>query len=243
MARVHGQSARIYLDEYNLSGRTNKVELIMDQDMPEVTCFEDTGKAFVVGRPGWTANYEGFADYTAAEIDAIIEAAKTGTHNVGIYMAGSGAAGYEGVGILKMQSRESENSDAAKMKWSITGAEGAFLGRGVLISNGLAVTGTGAQTGVSFGGTVAVGKTVRLTSRVIAVSGAGSLTVALQESSDNGGGDPYATIIAGTAQTAVGAVVSTTVAGGTLGAWFRTNVTAFSGFTSVTLRTSVTVLG
>lgn len=241
MARIHAQSTRVYLDQYNLSGRVNKVELTMEQDMPEVTCFEDVGKSFVVGRPGWEADYEGFADYTAAEIDSIIAASLTGTHNVGIYMGGAGAVGYEGIGILKMDRRESDNADAAKMKFKLVGAEGTFLARGVLISNGLAVTGTGAQTGV-LGLSAVSGKLVRLTSRIIAVSGSGSITVALQESSD-GGGDPYATAIAGTAQTALGAVVSTVTAGATLGPYWRTNVTAFSGFTSVTLRTSVTVLG
>lgn len=242
MARVHGQSARVYYDEYNLSGRVNKVDLTFEVDTPEVTCFEDTGKAFVVGKASWEADYEGFADYTAAEIDAIIAAAGTTSHNIGIYFAGASSVGYEGVGMLKMQDRGSEISDAAKMKFKIVGAEGTMLARGGgLLNNGTVVTGTGAQTGLSTI-TAATGKLVRLTSRIIAVSGSGSITVALQESSD-GSGDPYATAIAGTAQTAVGTVVSTVTAGATLGPFWRTNVTAFSGFSSVTLRTSVTILG
>jgi hypothetical protein len=242
MARVHGQSSRVYVDQYNLSGRVNKVELAFDVDTPEVTCFEDTGKAFVVGKAQWEADYEGFSDYTAAEIDSIIAALGTTSHTIEIYFAGAAAAGYSGVGMLKMQSRTSEIADAAKLKFKLVGAEGTMLARGgSLLNNGLAVTGTGAQTGVSTV-TATAGQLVRLTSTIVAVSGSGSITVAAQESSD-GSGDPYATAIAGTAQTAVGSVVSTAVAGGTLGPFWRTNVTAFSGFTSVTLRTSITVLG
>ena len=240
MARVHGQSTRVYVGPYNLSGRVNKVELSFETDTPEVTCFEDVGKAFVVGKAQWEADYEGFADYTAAEIDEILGALGTTAHNIEIYFPGG--VGYSGLGSLKMQSRASEIADAAKLKFKMVGAEGTMLARGgALLNNGVVVTGTGAQTGASTV-TATVGKLVRLTSTIVAVTGSGSITVAAQESSD-GGGDPYATAIAGTAQTAVGSVVSTVVAGGTLGPFWRTNVTAFSGFTNVTLRSSITVLG
>jgi hypothetical protein len=244
MARVHGSNGRIYVDQYNLSGRANKLDLSMEIDLPDVSAFEDSGHAFVAGRPGWELDVEAFADYADDEIDEIINGFLTGTHYVAAYFGGAsaGSNGYEGVGNLTKQSRLSDNNDAAKMKFTFNGAEGTFMGRSSLLNSALAVTGTGAQTGINYGATVPSGTLIVLTSRVVAVSGSGSITVALQESSDNGGGDAYATAIAGSAQTALGVVRSTATAGGTLGGWWRTNVTALSGFTSVTLRTSVAFL-
>lgn len=244
MARVHGSNGRIYVDQYNLSGRANLLELSMELDIPDVTAFEDSGHAFVAGRPGWELDVSEFADYADDEIDEIVNALSTSTHNVGAYFgsATAGSVGYEGVGVLVKDARMSEGNDAAKMKFMFRGSGGTFLSRASLLNSALAVTATGAQTGINYGATVPSGTLIVLTSRIVAVSGSGSITVALQESSDDGGGDAYATAIAGSAQTAVGVLRSTATAGGTLGGWWRTNVTALSGFTSVTLRTSVSFL-
>ena len=242
MARVHGSNGRIYVAQYNLSGRANKLDLGMEIDVPEVTAFEDVGKAFVAGRPGWDLSVEAFADYVDDEIDEIIAAIGTSTVHVGAYFGGpaAGSVGYEGVGALKSHARMSENADAAKMKFDFMGAEGVFLGRACKLNEATVVTGTGAQTGLSFMA-AATGALVVFTSRVIAVTGAGSITMVLQESSD-GGGDPYATAVTNTAQTTMGSVRGTAVAGATLGPFWRTNVTAFSGFTDVTIRTSVAIV-
>jgi hypothetical protein len=160
-----------------------------------------------------------------------------------MYFDGSaaGSRGYEGTGVLKKHARMSEITDAAKLSFTATGSDQYFIGRAMKLNEATAVTGTGALTGQNHM-QAASGDIVFLVSRVIAVSGSGSITVALQESSDDGGGDAYATHTAGTAQTAVGAVVTAAAAGGTLGAWWRCNVTAFSGFSSVTLRTAVGVV-
>lgn len=242
MARVHGSNARVYVDQFNLSGRSNKLELDFELDGPEVTCFEDSGKAFVPGKAGWKLSVDSFADYTDDEIDEIIAALSTSAHHVGAYFDGSaaGSHGYEGIGILKSHSRLSEIADAAKMKWMLDGTSGYFMGRAMKLNEATAVTGTGAQTGQQHTSAVS-GALVLFTSRVIAVSGSGSITLALQESSD-GSGDPYATAVTNTAQTALGSVMGVATAGATLGPYWRVNATAFSGFSSVTIRTAVAII-
>ncbi len=44
MARVHGESARIYVDEFNLSGRANSAELTFELPSSEVTALEYAAK-------------------------------------------------------------------------------------------------------------------------------------------------------------------------------------------------------
>ena len=83
-------------------------------------------------------------------------------------------------------------------------------------------------------GASTAGQTFAVVYRILAVSGAGSITLRVQESANDGAPDAYADITGLTETfTAVGAVRDTvTIA---TEAWKRLSVQAFSGFTSVTI--------
>ena len=244
MARIHGDSARIYVNQFNLSGRANSVDLDMGVPLAPVTAFEDVADEFVGGKNGrgFTLDVRSWADMTDDEIDEILFAlVASGPANLfGVYLDGSaaGSHGYELVGALERDTVRFPHDNAGALDFV---ARGGQYGRAMKLLEAVAITATGGQTGQSHM-TAASGDLVIYVARVTAVGGAGSITLQLQESSD-GGGDPYAQVgsIALTF-TAVGAQRTTAVAGATLGPFFRDNVSAYATFTSVTVRTAVAVL-
>lgn len=236
MGRLAGATSRVYVDEFDFSGRTNAVEFGIDVNTPEDTTFADAAQSFLEGKYGSTLTLNGFFDPEAANYDAEMfgDIADGNEHCVGVYPGSAApysAKGYELIAKVKGQARPIEVAGAVllNVNWTASGA----VVRSTVLCNG-AVTGTGAvansaqNIGATGAGTVVVGIL-----RVLAVSGTGSITVKIEQSSDNGSGDPYAELIAFAAKTAVG-FERKTVATATE-AWKRVNVTAFSGFTSVTI--------
>ena len=67
MSRVAGAPSRVYVDEFNFSGRTNQLELAIDNNLAEVTALNDTGSLFVEGHYNGTATLNGFFDGDSGE--------------------------------------------------------------------------------------------------------------------------------------------------------------------------------
>ena len=245
MARVHGANGRVYVDQYNLSGRTNQWDLELGQGLEEVTAFEDTAETFVTAlqRRSWGGKLSAFADYTDDEIDEILHAIINDTnHHVGFYSGGAlaGAPGFEGIGVVGRK----QNANAmgpARLGLDFTGRGGQFMSRAMKLNEATVVTGIGNQTGQTHMATVAADRVICVV-RITGVTGAGSVTFKLQESSDDAVGDPYADVITMTAMTAVGSQLQAVVAGGVLGPYYRLTCSAFSGFTNVTVRASVGII-
>ena len=246
MARIHGANGRIYVDQYNLSGRTNQWDLNMRQGLAEVTAFEDTADTFVshIGRRGWDGNMSAFADYTDDEIDEILHNLLNDTeHHVGLYANGAvaGSVGYEGNAKVRQKRNSNGQAGPAVLNLDFLGSS-LMVAEATKLNEATVITGTGAQTGQQHRRTSAAADRILCVVRITGVTGAGSVTFKLEESSDNAVGDPYAEVTTMTAMTAVGSQSKTVVAGAALGPYFRINVTAFSGFTNVTLRAAVGII-
>lgn len=239
MGRISGATSRIYFDEVNLSGVLNAIDEKVDVDLPEVTCFSDAAKVFVEGKQGFTLALNGFAD-TADDGWDEVSLARFGDgsdHYVGHYpgsSAGNGWYGREYVVRMKSQPRSSKVGEAVLLNIECQGQQPIV--RSIVLLN-QAVTGTLNGSGQDVGTSTSGQKTVAVV-RVLAVSGSGSLAVAIQESSDNGGSDAFATISGMTATlTALGATRLTSTAA--TERYKRIIVSSFSGFTSVTLMCAI----
>jgi len=237
MGRVAGNTSRIYVNEHNLTGRTNTIELVIDNQIIEVTCFGDDALEFVEGNYQGRLNQNSFFDGDGGQIDESIwaEIGATNAALCGFYFgndASYGDVGYEIQARPNDEARPLEVAGAVLLNVNWQGSGAAV--RGTVLSNvAVAATGAVANSAQNLGATTAPTVFVAVV-RILAVSGGGSITVDIEQSSDNGGGDAYA-LIAGmqTTKTAVGQQRLTTVA--STEAWKRVNVTAFSGFSSVTL--------
>lgn len=236
MGRVAGVPSRIYVDEFDFSGRTNTGELSVDNNLPEVTCFSDAAQEFVEGVYNGRMPIGGFFDpaddnYDEQMWSVIGDGAQ---HYVGLYpgsQAAHGNFGYEIEAQCPDQSRPIEVAGAVLLSVTWQG-EGPVV-RSTVLCNG-AVTGSGVVTNSNKNlGATAAGEEFVAILRVLSVTGSGSITVEIEESSDDGAADAYAQVFAFTAKTAIGverkSVLTATEA------YKRVNVTAFSGFTSVTI--------
>lgn len=357
MARAAGAPSRVYVDEFNFSGRTNNLEMAIDNNLAEVTTFLDDGTESVEGQYNGTVTLNGFFDGDSAGYDdQMWSVIGDGIdHFVGLYPGNQAAATNIGYELQAQTSNQTRPVDVAgaillNVSWQNNGAivrstvlkNGAVTGSGVVSGSNQNIGATGAhktndtannvtsanatdlaslqtllneikgdynthrasttyhvvadstnvitsanasdlstsitlvnelkldinahrsQSGVhvfnDIGNIIGnvdasdlttaqtlaneikvdynahlsrVEKTAVAILRVLSVTGSGSFTVTVEESSDNAVGDAYSNIISFTAATAVG-VERKTKATATE-AWKRVNVTAFSGFSTVTI--------
>ncbi len=248
MARVHGNDARVYVNEFNLSGRSNRWELDIALPKPEVTAFEDVAQVFLPvakNQRGWTASIGSWQDYLTGEIDEVLQALVSAgpDDHLGLYVDGAaaGSRGYEGIGVLGRLPINAPHDGPQRVDLTMRGVAGQLIGRAMKLDEATAITTTSAQTGQNHMA-AANGDLIISVARITAVDGAGSVTVRLEESTDNASVDPYGTVLTHDAMTAVGSQHKTVTAASMPGPWFRTIITAFSTFTSVTLRHAVAIV-
>ena len=129
MARIHAQAANFTFNSVALEDELNKIDLSFDQDLPEVTAFADTGKAFVAGK--YDAKYEiaGAADFAASQGDATLYAAiaaATGYTTlfdpVGGVTPAAGNPVYTGTAYVKSYKITSAVADAVKYTATLQGS-------------------------------------------------------------------------------------------------------------------------
>ena len=249
---AHAKNARIYYDHLKVGEFANSFELAFTQDAAETTAFEDAGKTFKPGKYGHTGSFAGFLDladdgFDEREFADLVD----GEHLILRCPQGTtlGYPAYETNEISTGTSRAADIGNVVLINWSGQGTDRAVRGA-VLTSGEQAITTTGNTTGVNVGAATST-QTVVITCRVLAVSGAGSISLKPQGSSDDAVGDAYANITGwtlsevdpgtnvniGTADTATftGIGVARFTRTGATEAWLRINVSAFSTFTSVTL--------
>lgn len=242
MALQHGKVHALYLDGLNLSGLANSATLGIDVDTAEVTTFADTAKAYLEGDYGHTASFTAFYDNTDDGYDEVAFS-KVTTQGDDHYLAnviGGATAGnrvYEQVVRWTGQPRTFDIGSAIMLNGDFQGHNRVSRGE---VNFAGAISATGNQTGRNYGATASTA-TKYVTYRLVSASGAGSITMEIQESSDNGSGDAYAAISGSTsgAMTTVGTAVQVTITAATE-AYLRLTTSAFSGFTSATVLVTVT---
>ena len=224
-------NSRIYFDEFDLSGVLNSTQLGVDQELPVVTCISDAGPRRVVAGYDVKASDLGFLEPTDDGYDEQIFAAlndgDTDHYLTKLFGASAeGSVAYDAVMRLASQPRSARAAGAILLNFDSEGANG--LVRGLVLGN---KTSTGAEnlTGQNQGTTTA-GQIYAVIFRVLAFTGT-DIAMAVQESSDDGSGDAYTTILASGTLTAIGVVRATTAAA--LEAWRRVAITGT--YTSATI--------
>lgn len=242
MARTAGKNSKIYVDEFDISGLSNAFEMAVDNNLPDVTAFADAAKVEVEGKYSFLVTINAFGDLVddAWDEQAFAILGENVTHYLGLYpgnLAAQGNVGYELQARPMRQPRRSAIPDAYTVNAEMNGDQPAV--RATVLANG-AVTATGVVSGSNKNvGASASGKRYTATLRVLSVSGAGSITALVEQSTDDGAVDPYATLFTFTAAT--GKTVERVSTTSATEAWKRVRVSAFSGFTSVTILVTVGV--
>ena len=242
MAKSPGRKTRIFVDEFDFSGRVSAVEIPFEVNVPEVTALSDGGGTFVEGQYSVSIVQNGFFDADGAappadlniDKEMILDLVSGVDHLVGAYPGASavpGAVGYEIQGRPSNEARPVEVAGAILL--NVTWKGNGPVVRSTVAANG-AVIATGAVTASNknVGITIAGERFVAIL-RVLSVSGTGSITVEVEQSQNDGSPDTYTQLLAFTAKTAIGYQRLTTDLA--TEAWKRVNVTAFSGFTSATI--------
>lgn len=233
MAKTAAHGTKVWFDQYLLESYLTAARQRLNQALPVVTTFDDIGPRRVVDNYDVEAELSGLFDGDSAALDARFWAliGDGADHYLSIPW-GSGLIGsivYDHVVSARERPIEAQLGQAILLNGTFVARGGTS--RGIVLRNG-AVTGTENAAGQNLG-TTASGQTFRALFRVISGTFT-SVAIAIQESSDNGAGDPYATISGMTATvTAAGITVLTTTAA--TEAWKRFSVTAFTG-TSVSVR-------
>jgi hypothetical protein len=239
VARVAAKNAEIYMNEHNLSGRSNSIELSVDNDLFDVTAFGDSAKEYIEGLYAWTLDINAFLDCDDDEIDENLfaEIAAGGAH-LGYAPIGTGTKGnrvYEMTGMVRGQPRPIAVAGAQLVACTFEGTGSLFGGQ---LHCNQSVSGSGVVSGsnLDHGAGTSSGTTFVAIVRCLA-DNISSVTVKVQDSPN----DSDWSDISGMSQTfsAVGSWrLSTTNA---TDRYKRVNVSSFSG-TSCTLYVAMGVL-
>lgn len=239
MARQAGKDTRVYIDEFNFTGRTNQWKLNISNNLVPVTCFGDSAPEYVEGLYGGTVDLNGFFDPADDNYDeqmfSILSSASD--VNLGLSLTSTAAVGHK---MYVMRARVSSEPRVMDVTGAILlNATFDILGgvaRADILGNQAMTGGVVAGSNKNLGVTAAGDEFIAVV-KILAVSGSGNFVIAVQESSDDGAGDAYSTILTSSTHTAIGSeVLSTTSA---TEAWKRLNVTVFTGFASVTALVAV----
>lgn len=237
MSKVASHPSRIWLDEFALASYLIAAGVKVSQELADVTTFGDTGPRKVVGNYEHSADFSGLFDAATGALDPVL-AIDAWTDETHYLLQAFGAAAENDVAFMqpvRLTERpiEVKSGSAVLLNFSADG-DGQIV-RGKILRSA-DITGTGQGTGRNLGVSTA-GQSFVVDYRVLAVSGAGSIVLACQESSDDGSGDPYAAVAGlGATFTAVGVQRFSTTAA--TEAWKRIAVTTFTTFTSVTVLVS-----
>ena len=195
MARVAGKSTDIYIDTHAVEGYASSFTLGVDVNLPEVTAFGDEASTFVEGKANPNFNMSAFFSPTDDESDEIVENALSGTSEI-FYVPSGMAVGNLGYHFqTNLDNRTIDNPVDGATALNITGQGSSNFGRHAVLytaaSPALSGTGVRADSRVDTGSTSAVGSlsagTVkRATLRITAVSGSGTATIKIQDSSNAG---------------------------------------------------------
>lgn len=223
-----------YLDEIDITCALNMDDKTIDREVIDARTF--CGNYQVNGRRTAASAFGGFgywgADEYEDELNARLISGAT-VRQIFIYGNSAGSRYYEVAGPLGKQALQASPDKLIGLAGDIP--KGVSFNRGLMLNMGSVITATGTHTGREVGA-IAAGDTTIAVIRCTAIDGGGSGTVEIEQSSDDGGGDAYATISGMTqAVTATGVYVLTSTAA--TEAWKRVNITAQAG-TSITITVS-----
>ena len=97
MSRFHAAGSAVYVDEFDISGVSNAVEIDLDNPTPDVTAFADTDETFVEGKPVANIRLNGFHSVSSPDYDGEMFTDLTAaSRRLGVYADNvAGEFGYE----------------------------------------------------------------------------------------------------------------------------------------------------
>lgn len=221
--KVPNVNTRIFWDEFDLSGSLNSSEQEINQETISVPVFNAVGPRRLVGNHDIRNADLGLFEPTEDDYDQQIMTAigSAGDHYLTKLFGANaeGSVAYDSVVRVSGQPRSAQGGGAVLLNFDSVASESHV--RGLVLGH---VTSTGAEdrTGRNQGVTTAP-QVYAVTFRVLSFTGT-DITLTVEESSNDGGGDAYATIAGLTDTfTAIGKSRKTTAA--TTEAWKRLAIT------------------
>ncbi|MFW9991897.1 MAG: hypothetical protein ACFFD4_07535 [Candidatus Odinarchaeota archaeon] len=217
MAKIHGKNARVFVNSFDLSGDSNRVNLTIGIDVVEVTGFGDEAKQNREGQYNWNIGQDGFWNSTDKMSDPTIQQLiGGGTKVVSVFPAGTtpGQLGYEGFGILNNYKPEAVIAGAVTFNAEYTGH--ARIYRTEILTAGVQ-TANGTSTARNLG---TAGLNLGITAILQALNGShGTCSVKIQAGTTEAGN--YGDIFSFTQLTGQNVVECKNVATAPVGPWFR----------------------
>lgn len=230
MAFIHGKSAAVLVDEFDLSAFLNTFDGAATADTAEVTTFGSSAKSYVAGTKDATISLGGFFDGSVGAVDEVLQAALGSSALISLAPAGIGTIGNR-CSLADCLATSYAVSATVGDAVSVT-AEAQVTGGmlpGVVLASLIARTATGQTASVDNGASTSNGAKAFL--HITAFSGT-DVTVKVQESADN---STWADMITFTQATAAGSQSGT--ASSTIDRYLRVAITGT--FTSVTFAVTI----
>lgn len=250
MAKIASAGTRIWLGAYNLSGVLNSASMDVAQEVSPVACFSDAGPRRVVGNYDISHSFSGFFDGVnptgsgLAPDQVVFDASLLDTHQDLVQLHGSLTDMGSGLGFQSTEGQVGyiSNVHLDELPFVAANGEAFILNLAAKNSNGGFSRGTNLRhaliTGTSYGtgfntGAIASGITSVCSFHVFHLGTFTQVNMILQDSNDDGAGDPYANVTAHTmgVLTAGGSVKTTTT--GAIKAWTRISIPTFVGTNAV----------
>ncbi len=221
MSRQHGKSCRVYYGGRDTSGDITDITIEVTADTHDTHTMGDDWKEATAGLKGWTANFNAFHDPAVGGISRQLETLLGASDGVlSIYDADADVIGDMGIllpaGVLTQRGQPMTVADMVKLQGQITGNGRAGLVAVLLHPLGEeTIAGQSASNNNS--GSSANGG--RFSVHVTAITG--TWTIYLEESSNDGGADPFATLASHQFAAAGGAAAYTVEVTGTVEQYLR----------------------
>ena len=243
---IKGKWARLWIDKFSLSTKTQTATINMGVQREEVTAWQDTARTYLTTNTESSIELTGYVDTLADGAGGFEEvlADRLGGGNtvqVGILLA-EDATNEAGMPVYVLPATSGERMNISAPAAGILTMDGTFgdgdagMRRGVLVYQGT-FSATGNQTAVDIGAAGAAGGDVWVW--VTAITGtATNASVKVQSATTSGG--TYADEATVTFSATGGYAAAMT---GTVNRWLRLNVAGMGGATAITLAVVVGVDG
>lgn len=242
MAKVASNPhTRVWLDQYDLTGFLNAGGQEIPQEVIVSTSLSDAGPRRVVGNYELKDSHGAMFDGADEQSDEIINSLVGNDTDHYLCRAwganAENSVAYSSIVKLVQRPHRTASGQLIMMETQLEGSGG--MARGLVLGNAT-VTGTGQRTGRNQGATT-LGQTYQAVVRVLGGTFT-SITIRIQESSDDAAADPYADISGMTTTlTAIGVTRLTTTAA--TEAWKRVSIQAFTGTNAIIVVTGGLVTG
>lgn len=185
MAFIHGKNATVLFGAYNLSTYLNELGLTKSIETGETTTFNAGSKTYVTGLQDGTVSLSGLFDGNANAIDEVMQAAIASDNRDVSTVAPSAEAVGVVASLVDAHTGSYEISSPVADVVSVTAdlqSEAGIL-RGVMLTDGSAISTTSSNASVNNGASTANGAVAHL--HVTANDRDGAITVKVQHSADN----------------------------------------------------------